>query len=157
MIVVVCRGAEIRTRAKSSQRTRATTTLRPEFAHRSRFIDEMGGLYLTSVTLVLLKQYRTRGFLLDYPQNPQVCPMSFIPSINRLVPKRLKREYGLYKPYSINFPEAGLKEQSIVLGIAQKRPLGAFAFGADRENRTPDSSLARTRFTTKPYPLREAS
>ena len=34
--------------------------------------------------------------------------------------------------------------------------LGAFvSLGADRENRTPDSSLARTRFTTKPYPLRE--
>lgn len=28
-----------------------------------------------------------------------------------------------------------------------------FSVSADRENRTPDSSLARTRFTTKPYPL----
>ena len=36
-----------------------------------------------------------------------------------------------------------------------KHPNGCFVclFGADRENRTPDSSLARTRFTTKPYPL----
>lgn len=33
------------------------------------------------------------------------------------------------------------------------RPFGSVSLGADRENRTPDSSLARTRFTTKPYPL----
>ncbi len=32
-----------------------------------------------------------------------------------------------------------------------KMPRRAF-IGADRENRTPDWSLARTRFTTKPYP-----
>lgn len=56
--------------------------------------------------------------------------MSFIPSVNRFIPSYPQSERRL------SF------ESRLSLWL-----------GADRENRTPDSSLARTRFTTKPYPL----
>ena len=63
--------------------------------------------------------------------------MSFIPTVNTFIP---------------SYAHSSLSRKEPVYRLFSASPL-LFLFSADRENRTPDSSLARTRFTTKPYPL----
>ena len=75
--------------------------------------------------------YRTSLYL-GRSSAVQICLMSFIPITHRVV-------HSYAHLYTARL-------------IQEKRLEGAFPLGADRENRTPDSSLARTRFTTKPYP-----